>query len=153
MPGFFLNLRSRALASLCFQLIQVFGPLVLVWLFDTGRGLVGVSLAATVAICTGIGMYVWLFSVHYDSLSHPPANDWSDAGAPGFFALYILYGWIYAGFQLAVGWCTASLSRDAGRLAQFAGYNRACSSLGMCLSFALAARGVSMLVQLSIEFS
>lgn len=158
--GFFLNLRSRALANLCFQLIQVVGPLILVSIFDSKRiksrkmrGFFGVGFMGSMAIGTSIGMYIWLFKVHYDRLETPPGRDWAEHGAPLFFALFILYGWVYSGFQMAVGWCSSSLSNDPLKLAQYAGYTRACTSLGMCISFALASQSVSLLTQLSIEFS
>jgi hypothetical protein len=158
--GFFLNLRSRALANLCFQLIQVVGPVVLVWIFDSQkissrrtRGLIGVGFMGSMAVGTCIGMYIWLFGVRYDELGEPPGRDWAESGAPAFFALFILYGWVYAGYQMAVGWCSSSLSNDPLKLAQYAGYTRACTSLGMCLSFALASQSVSLLIQLSIEFA
>ncbi|TQS34077.1 hypothetical protein Golomagni_05552 [Golovinomyces magnicellulatus] len=117
------------------------------------RGLLGVGSMGIMAIGTCAGMYAWLFGVGYDKLKSPPGRSWSDSGAPAFFALYILYGWVYSGYQLAVGWCSSSLSNDPIKLAQFAGYMRACSSMGMTISFALASESVSLLTQLNIEFA
>lgn len=84
---------------MCFQMIQVIGPLLLVWIFDSKRigsrkmrGLLGVGSMGVMAIGTCIGMYIWLSAVKYDKLGKPPGRDWADSGAPAFFALYILYG-------------------------------------------------------------
>lgn len=117
------------------------------------RGLIGVGSMGIMAIGTCIGMYIWIFGVAYDKMKSPPGRDWAESGAPAFFALFILYGWVYSGYQLAVGWCSSSLSNDPSKLAQYAGYMRACTSLGMTISFSLASEAVPLLTQLSIEFS
>ncbi|OAR02347.1 hypothetical protein LLEC1_03371 [Akanthomyces lecanii] len=85
LVGAFLDLRPRALASICFQIIQVIDPLLLVWIFDSKkigsrkvRRLLGVGSIGVVAVGTCIGMYIWLFAVNYDKLEKPPGRDWDD---------------------------------------------------------------------------
>jgi len=157
--GFYFNLRTRSLNNLCFQLMQILGPGLLIWIFDNKfvssrktRGLIGVGVMGAIAIGACCGLYGWLHEVDYASLKTSPAVDWSDEKFARLFVIYILFGWIYSGFQMTVEWVVSALSNDPSILAQYAGFERGIASFGMCISFILAGQEVSQIGQLSLQF-
>lgn len=134
--------------------------MVLVAILDTKRiksrrrrGTIGAVLMGVVAIGACCGLYGWMYKVDYAGLKTAPGTDWTDSGFGGLFAVYVLFGWVYAGFQMSVEWCSSSLSNDPTKSAQSAGYMRGMASLGMCIGFVMAAQQVPLVGQLSLQFA
>ncbi|EXJ79410.1 hypothetical protein A1O3_08912 [Capronia epimyces CBS 606.96] len=158
--AFYFNLRTRSLNNMCFQFIQILMPYLLIYVLDSKRiasrrrrGAIGVVIMGTLAIGACIGLYIWLDVVHYADIKTSPAVDWQDSHFPGIFVIYILFGAIFAGFQVVVEWILSALTNEPSTLAQFAGMVKGTSSLGMCISFVVAAQKVPTVGQLSLQFS
>jgi hypothetical protein len=118
------------------------------------RGTFATVLMAATAIGASIGLYIWIHQVNYDSINftkHPPAVDWSSQKYAGIFVIYILFGAVLAGYQVALEWTLAALTNDPSVLAQFAGMIKGTQSLGMCISFIMGGRGVKLVGQLSLQ--
>lgn len=159
VAGFYFNLRTRSLNNLCFQIIQLLGPGLLIWVFDSKlirsrklRGLVAVGLMGAISIGACGGLYGWLHQVDYSSLTTSPATDWSDKQFASLFVIYLLFGWVYSGYQMTIEWVVSSLSNDPSVLAQYAGFERGMASFGMCISFIVAAQKVPQIGQLTLQF-
>lgn len=156
--GGFFNLRTRGLNNLCFQVIQFFGPGVLIWIFDSKlvssrktRGMIGVGLMALISISACAGLYGWLHWVKYSSLKQSPAADWTSKYYASWMVIYLLFGIIYSGYQMTTEWIIASMSNDPSVLAQYAGFFRGMASFGMCVSFVMAAQKVPQYGQLALQ--
>ncbi|KIX07404.1 uncharacterized protein Z518_02057 [Rhinocladiella mackenziei CBS 650.93] len=156
--GFYFNLRTRSLNNFSFQVIQLLGPILMILGFDgkhiqsrKTRGLLGVAITGSIAVGACTGLYGWLDVVNWSSLTEAPRTDWSNQHYGGFFVIYLLYGLIYSCFQMAAEWIIASLSNDPSVLAQYAGFFRGLASLGMCLSFILAAQKVPQYGQVTFQ--
>ena len=109
----------------------------------------------TLAIGASIGLYIWLSANYYDSINfvkYAPAVDRKSSRYPGIFVVYILFGACLAGYQVALEWTLAALTNEPSVLAQFAGMVKGTQSLGMCISFVVAAQGVPLVGQLNIQF-
>lgn len=157
--GFYFNLRTRTLNNMCFQLIQMLGPGVLIWILDTKyipnrktRGVIAVCTIGAIAVGACCGLYGWLHEVDYANVKTSPATDWTDKKFASLFVIYLLFGWVYSAYQMTVEWVVSSLSNDPSVLSQFAGFERGMASFGMCISFIIAAHDVATVGQLSLQF-
>lgn len=140
-------------------MIQLLGPGILIWVFDMKivpnrkhRGLYSVALMGMISLGACCGLYGWLHVVDYANIKTTPATDFVDSGFASLFVIYLLFGWIYSGYQMVVEWVVASLSNDPTLQAQFAGFMRGVASLGMCISFIVAGQQVPTIGQLSLQF-
>jgi hypothetical protein len=133
----------------------------MIWIFDSKkipnrkhRGILAVSLIGLISVGACCGLYGWLHKVDYASLSKSksPATDFTDRDFASLFVIYLLFGWIYSGYQMVVEWVVSALSNDPSVLAQFAGFERGIASFGMCISFIVAAQEVPQIGQLSLQF-
>ncbi|KAF3894829.1 DUF895 domain membrane protein [Trichophyton interdigitale] len=158
--AFYFNLRTRSLNNLAFHSIQVFMPWVMVFILDNRqvksrktRGFVGVACIAAISLGASAGLYAWLDINRIGSLKKPQAKDWTDPEFGGMFALFLLFGAIYAAYQMTIEWVVSALTNDPSKLAQFGGVFKGTLSLGICLSFVMAAQNVPFVGQLSLQFS
>ncbi|KAI1618725.1 hypothetical protein EDD36DRAFT_402388 [Exophiala viscosa] len=156
--GFFFNLRTRGVNSLCFQIVQFIGPGVLIFVLDNKfvrsrkvRGIMGVAITGAIAIGGCVGMYIWLHLSGYASYEKTPAYDWSYSHYGGFMAIYLMFGLTYSSYALTVEWVFACLSNDPAVLAQYAGFVRGLGSLGMMISFILAEQLTPTWVQVTVQ--
>lgn len=153
--GRLFNLRTRSLSNLLFQVIMIPAPMMLAWLMDNQRiasrrkrGLLGVAAVGVVTICANTGVIGWIVANNMDerSASAKPV-DWTDKAFAPAFVLYLLYGIIYACFQIVVQWTLSCLTNEPSLCARYAGAFKGTVSLGMCISFIVDSQGVSYLHQ------
>ena len=158
--AYYFNLRTRSLNNVFFQFIMIPCPLALAYIMDTKyiksrrrRGALGVGIMGTITLASSAGLAGWIVKSNVNRQENqPPGIDWTDAAfAPGF-VLYLLFGIIYATYQICVQWTLASLTNDPVRCARYAGMFKGTTSLGMCISFVLDSQGVSYLKQLIVQF-
>lgn len=115
------------------------------------RGLLGIGIMGFVAIAACAGLIACLQVYEIDSLTEPAGADWSDPSWPGIFVCYILFGSIYAGYQMCTEWALSATTNDPQSLARVAGMFKFYSSLGMMLSFILAGQRVHFLDQVIFQ--
>ncbi|KAF3484377.1 uncharacterized protein GIQ15_03701 [Arthroderma uncinatum] len=158
--AFYFNLRTRSLNNLAFHSIQVIMPWLMVFVLDNRkiqsrkiRGFVGVAFIGAVSVGASAGLYAWLDITNIGSLKKPQAKDWTDPEFGGMFALFVLFGAIYSAYQMTIEWVLSALTNDPSRLAQFGGVFKGTLSLGICISFVMAAENVPFVGQLSLQFS
>ncbi|EFQ96815.1 hypothetical protein MGYG_08738 [Nannizzia gypsea CBS 118893] len=158
--AFYFNLRTRSINNLAFHSIQVFMPWIMVCILDNRqvknrktRGFIGVAVIGAVSVGASAGLYAWLDINNIASLKKPQAKDWTDPEFGGMFALFLLFGAIYAAYQMTIEWVVSALTNDPSKLAQFGGVFKGTLSLGICLSFVMAAQNVPFVGQLSLQFS
>ena len=116
------------------------------------RGLVGIVFMGVVSIAACGGLYGWLETVKFTSFTSTPARDWTHSTYPGLLVLYMLFGLIYSAYQLLAQWVIGCLSNDPTVLAQYSGFMTGSFSLGICISFVIAAEGVPQWGQVTFQF-
>ncbi|KAM5466608.1 hypothetical protein MauCBS54593_005865 [Microsporum audouinii] len=158
--AFYFNLRTRSLNNLAFHSIQMFMPWIMVFVLDSRRiksrktrGFIGVAFIGAISLGASAGLYAWLDINNVGSLKKPLAKDWTDPEFGGMFTLFLLFGAIYAAYQMTIEWVVSALTNDPSKLAQFGGIFKGTLSLGICLSFVMAAENVPFVGQLSLQFS
>lgn len=154
----YFNLRTRSVNNFAYQATQAFVPAVLVLVLDSKyirsrrtRGLVGIAGMGTVAVGASAGLIGWLQVNRVDALRTPAGADWSDAEWPGLFACYVLFGAVYAGYQMCVEYTLSATTNDPAVLARVAGMFKFYSAFGMMVSFVMAGEGVSFLGQITLQ--
>jgi hypothetical protein len=105
----------------------------------------------TIAIGASAGLIGWLQVNKVDSLRKPAGADFSDAAWPGLFACYILFGTVYAGYQMCTEYTLSATTNDPEILARVAGIFKFHSAFGMMVSFIMAGEGVSFLGQVMLQ--
>ncbi|KIX01044.1 uncharacterized protein Z518_10110 [Rhinocladiella mackenziei CBS 650.93] len=155
----YFNLRTRSLNNFSYQTIQVFIPGLLILVLDNQRiksrqtrGLIGLGLMSAVSIGACAGLIAWLEVYNVDDLTEAAGEDWTDAAWPGLFVCYLLFGMIYAGYQMVVEYTLASTTNDPSTLARVAGMFKCYSSFGMMISFIMAGERVTFLGQVILQF-
>ncbi len=126
-------------------------PLALAWIMDNrriksrrNRGLLGVAAVGTVTLGAMAGLLGWI--IHNDiggAKGAKTAVDWTDSAFAAAFVLYLLFGVVYACFQILVQWTLASLTNEPRLCARYAGAFKGTVSLGMCVSFVVDSQGMS----------
>ncbi|EFY99181.2 DUF895 domain membrane protein [Metarhizium robertsii ARSEF 23] len=154
----YFNLRTRSVNNFAYQATQAFVPAVLVLVLDSKyirsrrtRGLVGIAGMGTVAVGASAGLIGWLQVHRVDALRTPAGADWSDAEWPGLFVCYVLFGAVYAGYQMCVEYTLSATTNDPAVLARVAGMFKFYSAFGMMVSFVMAGEGVSFLGQITLQ--
>ncbi|KID83281.1 DUF895 domain membrane protein [Metarhizium guizhouense ARSEF 977] len=154
----YFNLRTRSVNNFAYQATQAFVPAVLVLVLDSKyirsrrtRGLVAVAGMGTVAVGASAGLIGWLQVNRVDALRTPAGADWSDAEWPGLFVCYVLFGAVYAGYQMCVEYTLSATTNDPAVLARVAGMFKFYSAFGMMVSFVMAGEGVSFLGQITLQ--
>ena len=158
--AYYFNLRTRSLNNVLFQFIMIPCPLALAYVMDSNfiksrriRGLVGVAIMGTITLAASAGLAAFIVEKDVNRQKNtPPAVDWSDGAFAGPFILYLLFGIVYATYQICVQWTLASLTNDPVKCARYAGMFKGTTSLGMCISFVLDSKNVSYLDQLIVQF-
>ncbi|CAH0033149.1 unnamed protein product [Clonostachys rhizophaga] len=156
--GYYFNLRTRSLNNLVFQAIMIPAPIILSYIIDNRhiksrrtKGLCGAAAVALVTIGATGGLLAWIITNDIDRTKPTPAVDWTDPSFAAGFLLYILFGVIYACFQIAVQWTLGSLTNEPSLCARYAGAFKGTVSLGMCISFILDSEGISFRYQAIIQ--
>lgn len=153
-PGYYFNLRTRSLNNLLFQFIMIPAPLALSYVIDSQRstrrirGVLGSSIMGLITLGATAGLLGWIIHNNIDVGRHdPPGIDWHDPQFASGFVLYLLFGIVYATFQICVQWTLGSLTNDPVKCAYFSGAFKGTVSLGMCISFVMDSQKVSFQVQ------
>lgn len=125
-------------------------PIAFAYIMDTrrissrrARGLLGVSVIGIISIGAIAGLLAWIIKNDVDDLVAGAPVDWTDKAFASAFILYLLFGVVYACFQITVQWTLASLTNEPSLCARYAGAFKGTVSLGMCLSFVVDAQGMS----------
>ncbi|KAL4882103.1 MFS general substrate transporter [Aspergillus karnatakaensis] len=168
-PAYYFNLRTRTLNNLLFQAIMIPSPFLLAWLLDNkhiqsrkSRGLIGTTYVALITLGATSGLLAWVFRnnvTHGSSNSNAttttttpsPLVDWTDSAFTAGIILYLLFGIIYACFQIVVQWTLAALTNDPALCARYAGAFKGTVSLGMCVSFTVDSQGMAFRDQVVMQ--
>lgn len=148
------NLRTRALNNAAFNIIQMFIPPILSFILDSKhvksrrhRGFLALAFIGPITIGGAAGILAWI-QVHQISYSgESRAWDWLGSQWGGLFVCYIMFGCVYSGFQMVTEYTLSATTNDPQVLAKVAGLFKFYSSLGMFLSFILAAQKVPFVGQ------
>lgn len=106
--AYYFNLRTRSLNNVLLQFIMIPCPLALAWITDISyiksrriRGLVGVAIMGTITLAASAGLAVFIVEKDVNREKNtPPRVDWSDGAFAGPFILYLLFGIVYATYQV-----------------------------------------------------
>ncbi|RDW90964.1 putative membrane transporter protein [Coleophoma crateriformis] len=156
--AYYFNLRTRTLNNLLFQVIMIPAPICLALIMDNPRiasrrtkGLLGaVSMGIITLAATG-GLLGWVIQNDVNRNNASPGVDWSDSAFAAGFILYLLFGIVYACFQIAVQWTLGSLTNDPVLCARYSGAFKGTVSFGMCISFTIDSQNVSYRNQIIIQ--
>jgi hypothetical protein len=130
----YFNVRTRALNSLLYWLMQMVGAFIFGQLLDL-KGLsrqwraklnYGILLAVTMGVWGG----GYAFQKTYTRESGEIGVDFTDSGYIGPMFLYMFYGFYDAAFQTCTYWYMGSLSNNSRKLANFAGFYKGIQSAG-----------------------
>ncbi|CAG7917678.1 unnamed protein product [Penicillium olsonii] len=157
---YYFNLRTRSLNNLLFQAVMIPSPLLLGWILDNKRiqsrklrGAMGTAYVAVITIGATCGLLAWTLKNNISRSNDSRAVDWKDSAfAPGV-VLYLLFGVIYACFQIIVQWTLAALTNDPALCARYAGAFKGTVSLGMCVSFTVDSQGMSFRDQIIMQLT
>lgn len=117
------------------------------------RGLIGIAFMGAVAIGACTGLIGWLHINKVDSLKKAKGADWTDPEWPGLFVCYLLFGAIYAGYQMCTEYTLSATTNDPEILARVAGMFKFYSAFGMMVSFIMAGERVSFLGQVTMQLA
>lgn len=130
----YFTVRTRALNSLLYWLMQmvgafIFGQLLdMKWFSRPTRAKInfGILIAITMAIWGG----GYAFQKTYTRETVKDDTDWTDSHYIGPMFLYMFYGFYDAAFQTCTYWYMGSMSNNARKLANFAGFYKGIQSAG-----------------------
>ncbi|OJI99848.1 hypothetical protein ASPVEDRAFT_81437 [Aspergillus versicolor CBS 583.65] len=156
---YYFNLRTRSLNNLLFQAIMIPTPMLLAWILDNkrmssrkARGATGTASLALVTLSAVSGLLAWVIRNNVShSATPPPAVDWTESAFGPGIVLYLLFGVIYACFQIMVQWTLAALTNDPALCARYAGAFKGTVSLGMCVSFTVDSQGMQIRDQVILQ--
>ncbi|KAF4961810.1 hypothetical protein FSARC_10068 [Fusarium sarcochroum] len=158
--AYYFNIRTRSLNNLLFQAIMIPAPILLAYIMDNrhiksrrSRGLMGFSVVSLITMGATSGLLAWVMQNHVVKSAESPAVDWTDSAfAPGII-LYLLFGVIFACFQISVQWTLSSLTNDPSLCARYAGAFKGTVALGMCISFTVDSQGMSFRDQIIMQLA
>lgn len=107
------------------------------------RGVLGASLVGIITMGATAGLLGWIMRNNIQRNDDPPAVDWTDSAYAAAIILYLLFGAIFACFQICVQWTLASLTNEPSLCARYAGAFKGTVSLGMCISFTVDSQGMT----------
>lgn len=159
--AYYFNLRTRSLNNLLFQAVMIPSPIALSYIMDSqkirsrrAKGFLGTAAVGAVTLGATAGLLAWIVRNGVDDQrSIAPAVDWTDAAFAAGFVLYLLFGVVFACFQIAVQWTLASLTNEPALCARYAGAFKGTFGLGMCASFVVDARGVGYRDQTVVQLA
>ncbi|PLB47354.1 MFS general substrate transporter [Aspergillus steynii IBT 23096] len=155
--AYYFNLRTRSLNNLLFQAVMIPTPLILAYILDNKhvksrrlRGVMGTTFTSLITMGATCGLLPWVIRNQVDR-ERPSAVDWTDSSSAAAMALYILFGIVYACFQIGVQWTLAALTNDPALCARYSGASKGTVSLGMCVSFTVDSQGMSFRNQVIMQ--
>ena len=155
--AYYFNIRTRTLNNLLFQAIMIPTPMLLAYLLDNKhvelrklRGIMGTTFVALVTMGATCGLLAWVLKNDV-TRGIPSAVDWTDSSFAAGVILYILFGIVYACFQILVQWILAALTNDPALCARYAGAFKGTVSLGMCVSFTVDSQGMTFRNQIIMQ--
>lgn len=130
----YFTVRTRALNSLLYWLMQMVGAFIFGQLLDlkyfSRPTRAKINFGILIAITLGIWGGGYAFQKTYTRESILQPTDWSDGNYIGPMFLYMFYGFYDASFQTCTYWYMGSLSNNARKLANFAGFYKGIQSAG-----------------------
>ncbi|KAJ5975224.1 UNC93-like protein [Penicillium waksmanii] len=130
----YFTVRTRALNSLLYWLMQMVGAFVFGQLLDMkwfSRPMrAKINFGILFAITLGIWGGGYAFQTRYTRETVEADMDFTDSGYIGPMFLYMFYGFYDAAFQTCTYWYMGSLSNNARKLANFAGFYKGIQSAG-----------------------
>lgn len=157
--GYYFSLRTRALNTILYNVLQVILPAILAALLDAQwigirkvRGIIGVifTAATTISLATSELIY---FKQKVDRTKPGPSMDWSDPGYANIMILHLLWGGCFCCWTFMVQWIMGSMSNKPEVLSRYAGLFKGTSALGVCVAFAIDARKPQYWVEMAIHFA
>ncbi|KAE8350589.1 major facilitator superfamily domain-containing protein [Aspergillus coremiiformis] len=139
--GAYFNVRTRSLNSCLYWLMQMVGAFVFGFTLDmkffsrSMRAKINFFLLFFLTLGVWGGGYA--FQRQYTRADGPLDKDWSDSGFVGPMFLYMFYGFYDAAFQTCAYWFMGSLTNNARKLANFAGFYKGIQSAGSAGMWAL----------------
>lgn len=135
-------------------------PIFLAWILDNKhlksrklRGIAGSAFVALITLGATCGILAWVMKNNVGRSTDSPAVDWSEDSFAAGVILYLLFGVVYACFQIVVQWTLAALTNDPALCARYAGAFKGTVSLGMCVSFTIDSQGMSFRNQIILQLS
>lgn len=130
----YFNVRTRALNSLLYWLMQMVGAFIFGKLLDL-KGLsrpwrAKINFGILLAVTMGIWGGGYAFQKRYTRETKGLGTDFTDRGYIGPMFLYMFYGFYDAAFQTCTYWYMGSLSNNSRKLANFAGFYKGIQSAG-----------------------
>ncbi|OBT69969.1 hypothetical protein VE03_00541 [Pseudogymnoascus sp. 23342-1-I1] len=156
--GYYFSLRTRALNTILYNVLQIILPAILAALLDAQwigirkvRGIIGVifTAATTISLATAELIY---FKQNVDRTKPGPSMDWSDPGYGNIMILHLLWGGCFCCWTFMVQWIMGSMSNKPEVLSRYAGLFKGTSALGVCVAFAIDARKPQYWVEMAIHF-
>ncbi|KAJ6145230.1 UNC93-like protein [Penicillium chermesinum] len=130
----YFTVRTRALNSLLYWLMQMVGAFVFGQLLDlpclSRPARAKLNFGVLVAITLGIWGGGYVFQRQYTRETARGDKDFTDSGYVGPMFLYMFYGFYDAAFQTCTYWYMGSLSNNSRKLANFAGFYKGIQSAG-----------------------
>ncbi|GKZ22447.1 hypothetical protein AbraIFM66951_008329 [Aspergillus brasiliensis] len=132
--GAYFTIRTRALNNLLYWLMQMVGAFVFGQILDLKyfsrpiRAKIGLGLLF--ALTMGVWGGGYAFQKTYTRKSVVADTDWTTSGYVGPMFLYMFYGFYDAAFQTCAYWFMGSLTNNARKLANFAGFYKGIQSAG-----------------------
>ncbi|KAJ5752380.1 UNC93-like protein [Penicillium odoratum] len=130
----YFTVRTRALNSLLYWLMQMVGAFVFGQLLDmkflSRPTRAKVNFGILLAITMGIWGGGYAFQKQYTRETVKADMDFMDSGYVGPMFLYMFYGFYDAAFQTCTYWYMGSLSNNSRKLANFAGFYKGIQSAG-----------------------
>ncbi|PWY72529.1 MFS general substrate transporter [Aspergillus sclerotioniger CBS 115572] len=132
--GAYFNIRTRSLNNLLYWLMQMVGAFVFGQILDLKflsrpmRAKLGLFLLFVITMGVWGGGYA--FQKTYTRKTVSATTDWTTSGYAGPMFLYMFYGFYDAAFQTCAYWFMGSLTNNARKLANFAGFYKGIQSAG-----------------------
>ncbi|KAE8330460.1 major facilitator superfamily domain-containing protein [Aspergillus sergii] len=139
--GAYFNVRTRSLNSCLYWLMQMVGAFVFGFTLDMkffSRSMrAKINFVLLFLLTLGVWGGGYAFQRQYTRADAPLDTDWSDSGYVGPMFLYMFYGFYDAAFQTCAYWFMGSLTNNARKLANFAGFYKGIQSAGAAGMWAL----------------
>ncbi|KAF5863410.1 hypothetical protein ETB97_010168 [Aspergillus alliaceus] len=139
--GAYFNVRTRSLNSCLYWLMQMVGAFVFGFTLDMkffSRSMrAKINFFLLFVLTMGIWGGGYAFQKQYTRAEAPLDKDWSESGYVGPMFLYMFYGFYDAAFQTCAYWFMGSLTNNARKLANFAGFYKGIQSAGAAGMWAL----------------